>query len=112
MRTYKRKSERGKISKGTYDKAGDILEQDETKTIRGVAKDFEPRKIVAPKGAKQVGSITSAERGSLVTPCAAGNAVGNSVPCMFVFPRIKYIEIILFAMDLQAALALATRVAG
>nr|CAH7716583.1 unnamed protein product [Callosobruchus chinensis] len=40
MRTYKRKSERGKVSKGTYDKAADILEQDETKTIRGVAKDF------------------------------------------------------------------------
>nr|CAH7738859.1 unnamed protein product [Callosobruchus chinensis] len=252
MRTYKRKSERGKISKGTYDKAADILEQDETKTIRGVAKDFglchmslttltrylkkrkeakgkglciesvtvgyqknrqvfsdekeavlvsylikssqiyygltpkdvrilafncalkfniampqswlknkeagvdwltaflkrkqslsvrspeatsmsratsfnrtnvdlffanladvmdrykfpvsriwnvdetgvttvkKPRKIVAPKGAKQVGSITSADRGSLVTLCAAGNAVGNSVACMFVFPRIKY----------------------
>lgn len=49
-----------------------------------------PRKILSPKGVKQVGSVTSAERGTLVTICVAVNAVGNSIPCMFVFPRIKY----------------------
>jgi len=56
----------------------------------GVTTVQKPRKVLAPKGSKQVGSVTSAERGTLVTVCVAANAVGNSVPCMFVFPRIKY----------------------
>ncbi|XP_066583775.1 tigger transposable element-derived protein 6-like [Prorops nasuta] len=56
----------------------------------GVTTVQKPRKIIATKGAKQVGSVTSAERGSLVTVCVAVNATGNSVPCMFIFPRIRY----------------------
>lgn len=56
----------------------------------GITTVQKPRKILAPKGSKQVESITSAEKGTLVTVCVAVNATGNSVPCMFVFPRIKY----------------------
>ncbi|CAG4983519.1 unnamed protein product [Parnassius apollo] len=56
----------------------------------GVTTVQKPRKVLAPKGSKQVGSITSAERGTLVTLCIAVNAVGNSIPCMFIFPRMKY----------------------
>ena len=47
-------------------------------------------KVLATTGAKQVGAIVSAERGQLVTFCCAVNAVGNSVPPMFIFPRVNY----------------------
>lgn len=47
-------------------------------------------KVVAQKGTKQVGGITSSERGVLVTLCVAVSAIGNSIPPMFVFPRKRY----------------------
>ncbi|GLV34065.1 hypothetical protein CBL_05085 [Carabus blaptoides fortunei] len=37
-------------------------------------------KVVAKKGSEQVGQISSAERGTLVTVCCAINATGNSIP--------------------------------
>ena len=49
-----------------------------------------PAKVLATTGAKQVGAIVSAERGQLVTLCCVVNAVGNSVPPMFIFPRVNY----------------------
>ncbi len=42
------------------------------------------------KGKKQVGSVTSAERGELVTVVCAVNAAGNATPPMFIFPRVKF----------------------
>lgn len=42
------------------------------------------------KEKKQVGAITSSERGTLVTMCLAVSAVGNTIPPMFVFPRVNY----------------------
>jgi len=51
-----------------------------------------PGKIVAPKGIKQVGAVTSAERGVLVTLCCAVNALGHAIPPMFIFPRVRYHE--------------------
>ncbi|XP_076664816.1 uncharacterized protein LOC143367134 [Andrena cerasifolii] len=56
----------------------------------GVLTVQKPKKIVAGKGIKQVGSIVSAERGTLVTLEMAVNAFGNTIPPMFVFPRLKY----------------------
>lgn len=47
-----------------------------------------PPKIIAAKGAKQVGQVTSAEQGTLVTTCCAVNAVGNSIPPFLIFPRV------------------------
>lgn len=44
-------------------------------------------KIVAKKGKKQVGSLTSAERGSLVTIVACVSAGGTYVPPLIIFPR-------------------------
>ncbi|KAB0799876.1 hypothetical protein PPYR_07756 [Photinus pyralis] len=44
-------------------------------------------KILALRGKKQVGSLSSAERGTLVTVETCMNAVGNYMPVMFVFPR-------------------------
>ncbi|KAJ3655378.1 hypothetical protein Zmor_014511 [Zophobas morio] len=66
----------------------DIYNVDET----GVTTVQKPDRIVARKGTRQVGSVTSAERGTLVTVTVAVNAIGNSIPPMFVFPRIRYQE--------------------
>lgn len=49
-----------------------------------------PPKIFASKGAKQVGNMTSGERGTTVTLIAAINAAGNTVPPLFVFPRVHF----------------------
>ena len=66
--------------------AHNVYNVDET----GVHTVQSPSKIIAEKGRKQVGAITSAERGTLVTVCVAVNATGNSVPPMFVFPRKNF----------------------
>lgn len=49
-----------------------------------------PPKILAPCGKKQVGKITSAERGTLVTMCATICANGTFVPPFFIFPRKNF----------------------
>lgn len=67
-------------------KPGNIYNIDET----GVTTSQRPHKVIAEKGTKQVGSITSQERGTLVTICLAVNAIGNAVPPFFVFPRKNF----------------------
>lgn len=62
-----------------------IYNVDET----GVTTVHRPSKILAVKGTKQVGAITSGERGTLVTVALAVSAIGNTVPPMFLFPRKK-----------------------
>ena len=49
-------------------------------------------KVFAKRGVKQVGAMTSGERGINVTMIAAVNAIGKSIPPMFIFPRVKYIQ--------------------
>lgn len=49
-----------------------------------------PPKVVAGKGVKQVGQVTSGERGKLVTIIAAINTIGNTVPPMLIFPRANF----------------------
>lgn len=49
-----------------------------------------PKKIIAQKGVKQVGKITSADRGSLVTTCCIISAAGNTMPPAMVFPRRNF----------------------
>ena len=63
-----------------------IYNVDET----GVTTVHRPDKVVASRGSKQVGQVTSGERGTLVTLCCAVNALGNSVPPFFIFPRVYY----------------------
>lgn len=46
-------------------------------------------KILAKKGKKQVGGLTSAERGVNVTVVASMNAIGNFLAPAFIFPRKK-----------------------
>lgn len=45
--------------------------------------------VVSLKGKRQVGAITSAERGSLITIVMCMNAAGDFVPPMIIFPRKK-----------------------
>lgn len=46
-----------------------------------------PPNVIAKKGSKQVGQITSSERGTLVTVCCFINASGGTIPPVFVFPK-------------------------
>ncbi|XP_047142159.1 uncharacterized protein LOC101240490 [Hydra vulgaris] len=49
-----------------------------------------PAKVVAGKGVKQVGQVTSAERGTLVTMIGCINALGNSIPPFLIFPSVHF----------------------
>ena len=62
--------------------SGDIWNMDET-VITTVQT---PDHIVARKGFKQIGHVTSAERGNLVTVAVAVSASGNSIPPFIIFP--------------------------
>ena len=55
----------------------------------GVTTVQRPVKILAEKGVRQVGSVVSQERGTLVTVTCAVNALGNHIPLYFVFPRVN-----------------------
>lgn len=65
---------------------GSIYNIDET----GLSTVQRTQKVVAPKVTKQVGQATSAERGTLVTVCCGINALGNSIPPYFIFPRVNF----------------------
>lgn len=48
-----------------------------------------PPNVIAKTGTKQVGGITSGERGTLVTVTAGVSAAGYALPPLFVIPRVK-----------------------
>ncbi|CAB4060207.1 unnamed protein product [Lepeophtheirus salmonis] len=48
-----------------------------------------PSTVVSQVGKKQVGAVTSGERGQLVTVLWAINASGSDVPPFYVFPQVK-----------------------
>ena len=48
-----------------------------------------PKQVIAQQGQKQVGSITSGERGELTTVACTISASGNHIPPMMVFPRVR-----------------------
>lgn len=52
-------------------------------------------KVIGEKGVKQVGQITSRERGELVTICGIVSASGIALPPAFVFPRKRFREVFL-----------------
>lgn len=64
----------------------DVWNMDET----GVTTVHKPDRVVARKGVKQIGAITSGERGTLVTIACAVSAIGNSIPPYFIFPRKNF----------------------
>ena len=49
-----------------------------------------PTKVIAAKGVKQVGAVTSQERGQLVKACCTINALGNAIPPFMIFPRVIF----------------------
>ncbi|GFS25268.1 tigger transposable element-derived protein 6-like protein [Elysia marginata] len=53
-------------------------------------------RVVAKTGSRSVGRIVSAERGTLVTLVCAINAIGNSIPPMFIFPRKNFKDHFIF----------------
>ncbi|XP_065683501.1 uncharacterized protein LOC136096322 [Hydra vulgaris] len=63
-----------------------IFNADET----GLLTVTDPPKIISTRGTKRVSQAVSAERGSLVTMLAFVNAMGNTVPPVFIFPRVNY----------------------
>ena len=48
-----------------------------------------PPKILALRNKKQVGLVSSAERGTNTTVLVTVNALGNSTPPLFIFPRVR-----------------------
>ncbi|XP_033213376.1 uncharacterized protein LOC117170605 [Belonocnema kinseyi] len=84
---------------GFYDKLNTILSRDELTASciwnldgTGVSTVSKPSEIIAEKGKRTFGSITSGERGTNVTLIAAVSASGRSIPPMFIFPRKKFQE--------------------
>lgn len=62
----------------------------------GVSTVVQAPNVVAKLGARQVGQAVSGERGTMVTMCMIINAVGNTVPPVFIFPRAKFHDSMLF----------------
>lgn len=56
----------------------------------GISTVQKPRRILAEKGVKQIGRITSGERGETVTMCACVSATGAALPPAFIYPRVHY----------------------
>lgn len=71
-------------------KPSKIYNFDET----GISTVQKPRKILGPKGTKQVGAATSWERGKNITVCCAINASGEYIPPMFIYPRKRMSELL------------------
>jgi len=65
--------------------ASRIYNADET----GVSNVHKNDKVISIKGKKQVGKLTSAERGRNITLMFAMNVTGHFVPPLFIFPRKK-----------------------
>jgi hypothetical protein len=65
-----------------------IWNMDET----GITNVHKPNKILATKGARSIGKISSGERGQTVTVICAMSASGTFIPPMFIFPRKRMVE--------------------
>ena len=48
------------------------------------------KNVIPQKGAKQVGRVTSGERGQNVTLAIAVNAAGMSIPPFFIFSTVNF----------------------
>lgn len=66
--------------------AENVYNADET----GVTTVQKTEKIIAPKGQKRVGAVTSWERGKNVTVICAMSASGLFIPPLFIFPRQRH----------------------
>ncbi|XP_044762023.1 uncharacterized protein LOC123319221 [Coccinella septempunctata] len=74
----------------------------------GISTVLSTPKIFADKSQKQVGQIVSAERGELVTFGGIISASGNTIPPLFIFPRVHYKDHFLEGAP-EGSLGVATR---
>ena len=74
----------------------------------GITTVQEVPKVITKKGTKQVGQITAAEHGILVTICCCVSAVGKVPPPAMIFPRVHYREYMI-AGSPSSTLGLATQ---
>lgn len=74
----------------------------------GISTVLSTPKIFADKSQKQVGQIVSAERGELVTFGGIVSASGNTIPPLFIFPRVHYKDHFLEGAP-EGSLGVATR---
>jgi len=58
----------------------------------GLTNVHRPPNVVAEIGAMQVGQVTSAERGTIVTMNCAVNPLGNAIPPFLIFLRVNFID--------------------
>lgn len=63
-----------------------IFNIDET----GITTVQKPQRVLATKGVKQLGQVVSAERGTTVTMVCCVSAVGQSIPPVYIFPRVNF----------------------
>ena len=68
-----------------------VFNMDETEISR-VQK---PGKILSERGMKQVGKLTSLEKGKTITVVRAMNSIGSYIPPMFIFPRKRMVQTLL-----------------
>ena len=68
-----------------------IWNMDET----GITNVQRPSKIVATKGERTVGKMTSGERGATVNVICAMSAAGSFLPPMFIYPRTRMVDALL-----------------
>lgn len=68
-----------------------IYNMDET----GLTVVHQPGKVLAQRGQKQVGKLTSGEKGQTVTVICAVSAAGSYVPPMLIFKRKRMVDILL-----------------
>ena len=68
-----------------------IWNMDET----GITNVQRPSKIIATKGQRTVGKMTSGERGTTVTVICAMSAAGSYLPPMFIYPRKRMVDALL-----------------
>jgi len=71
--------------------ASQIYNADET----GVSTVHKYDKVLSVKGKKQVGELTTAERGRNVTVMFSMNATGHFTPPVFIFPTKKWIRMVI-----------------
>ena len=79
------------LLKETNVTAGDIYNLDET----GCQTAHKVPKVIAVKGRKQVGQLTSQERGELITVCGIVSARGVALPPAYIFPRKNFRDLFL-----------------
>ena len=69
---------------------------------RGVTTVRNPDRIIERRGTKQIGAITSAERGTLISLVSTVSANRNFIPPYLIFPEKNFKNISLMERHLEA----------